>query len=85
MPSITKEHFSVCISIEQTSEHNLIRVRDNGVGIAPEMLEDIFRDFYTFGKNGSYGLGLPFCRKVMSAFGGRFAVRLNKVNGQNSY
>nr|WP_158163353.1 hybrid sensor histidine kinase/response regulator [Vibrio mimicus] len=65
-----KEQFSVCIQIEQSAEHNLIKVRDNGVGIAPEMLEDIFRDFYTFGKNGSYGLGLPFCRKVMTAFGG---------------
>ncbi len=75
-----KEHFSVRISIEQTREQNLIRVRDNGVGIAPEMLEDIFRDFYTFGKNGSYGLGLPFCRKVMSAFGG--TIRCASQQGQ---
>jgi len=65
-----KEQFSVRIQIEQSDECNLIKVRDNGVGIASEMLEDIFRDFYTFGKNGSYGLGLPFCRKVMTAFGG---------------
>ncbi|HFG1603008.1 quorum-sensing CAI-1 autoinducer sensor kinase/phosphatase CqsS [Vibrio cholerae] len=75
-----KEHFSVRISIEQTREQNLIRVRDNGVGIAPEMLEDIFRDFYTFGKNGSYGLGLPFCRKVMTAFGG--TIRCASQQGQ---
>lgn len=75
-----KEHFSVRITIAQTGEDNIIRVRDNGVGIAPEMLEDIFRDFYTFGKNGSYGLGLPFCRKVMTAFGG--TIRCTSQQGQ---
>ncbi|MGL4827841.1 MAG: hybrid sensor histidine kinase/response regulator [Vibrio sp.] len=65
-----KEQFFVRVQLLQAAEYNIVKVRDNGVGIDPEMLEDIFRDFYTFGKNGSYGLGLPFCRKVMAAFGG---------------
>ncbi|MCV5942756.1 ATP-binding protein, partial [Escherichia coli] len=30
----------------------------------------MFQDFYTTGKSGSYGLGLPFCKKVMRSFGG---------------
>ncbi|MCA2486850.1 MULTISPECIES: sensor histidine kinase, partial [Vibrio] len=39
-------------------------------GIAPDVIRHIFQDFYTTGKSGSYGLGLPFCKKVMRSFGG---------------
>ncbi|MGI1900044.1 response regulator, partial [Vibrio campbellii] len=49
---------------------NQIVVTDNGSGIAPEVLQSIFQDFYTTGKSGNYGLGLPFCKKVMRSFGG---------------
>ncbi|TOO35222.1 response regulator, partial [Vibrio parahaemolyticus] len=49
---------------------NQIVVTDNGSGIAPDVIRHIFQDFYTTGKSGSYGLGLPFCKKVMRSFGG---------------
>lgn len=62
--------FKIHITIEKTGASHFLRVRDTGVGIEPEKIDDIFKDFYTSGKNGSYGLGLPFCRKVMASLGG---------------
>ncbi|TFZ08202.1 ATP-binding response regulator [Ramlibacter humi] len=47
-----------------------IRVRDNGPGIAPDVLPTLFEPFRTVGKAGGTGLGLSYCRRVMRAFGG---------------
>ncbi|OEE31343.1 hybrid sensor histidine kinase/response regulator [Vibrio genomosp. F10 str. ZF-129] len=65
-----EETFRLDIRVESTHEFNVLSVRDNGVGIEKEKIGSIFNDFYTFGKNGSFGLGLPFCRRVMLSFGG---------------
>ncbi len=67
--------FKVDVQISTANSQNVIKFRDNGIGIDPEILEHIFKDFYTFGKNGSYGLGLPFCKKVMNSFGGNISCR----------
>ncbi len=67
--------FKIDVQIRSTHNQNVIKFRDNGVGIEPDILDNIFKDFYTFGKNGSYGLGLPFCKKVMNAFGGNISCR----------
>ncbi|WP_245609145.1 hybrid sensor histidine kinase/response regulator [Vibrio rhizosphaerae] len=65
------EIFRINICMTRQGKWNQITVKDNGVGIAKENLQDIFKDFYTHGKHGGYGLGLPFCRRIMEAFGGR--------------
>ncbi|ASA57378.1 hybrid sensor histidine kinase/response regulator [Vibrio gazogenes] len=65
------ENFHIEVSISTQENWNQITVKDNGAGIAKEHLQDIFKDFYTHGKNGGYGLGLPFCRRIMEAFGGK--------------
>lgn len=69
------DHFQIDIKLKRQFDNNIIVVRDNGVGIAPDQLDEVFKDFYTFGKNNSYGLGLPFCRKVMRSFGGSIHCR----------
>src|SRR5690606_12968648 len=43
-----------------------ITVEDNGSGIAPERLHDIFVPFYT-SKKGGTGVGLSICRQLMLA------------------
>jgi len=35
-----------------------------------DKINHIFDDFFTSGKKGGTGLGLPFCKKVILAFGG---------------
>ncbi|MDF5701905.1 ATP-binding protein, partial [Vibrio parahaemolyticus] len=64
------EDFHIHVSMISSERFNQIVVTDNGAGIAPDVLRNIFQDFYTTGKSGSYGLGLPFCKKVMRSFGG---------------
>ena len=64
------EDFHIHITMSKEGNNNSISVTDNGSGISNETMRNIFQDFYTTGKSGSYGLGLPFCRKVMHAFGG---------------
>jgi len=50
-----------------------VRVKDNGPGIEPEVLERLFSPFFTSKANGT-GLGLPICRKLVDAHGGRIEV-----------
>lgn len=61
---------AIVIKIIQSNNTTIIKVRDNGIGISDEQLKLIFDDFYTSGKKGNYGLGLPFCKKVLKAFSG---------------
>jgi len=47
-----------------------IEVRDTGPGIEPEAISKLFDGFYTAGKQGGTGLGLPYCKRTMTALGG---------------
>ena len=69
------EQFNIVIELRSYERHNELTFTDNGVGISPQVIDHIFNDFYTVGKTGSYGLGLPFCRKVMKALGGSVSCR----------
>ncbi|HCG9607739.1 TPA: response regulator [Vibrio parahaemolyticus] len=66
----SSDEFHIHVSMQSNDTVNQIVVTDNGSGIAPGVIRHIFQDFYTTGKSGSYGLGLPFCKKVMRSFGG---------------
>lgn len=69
------DDFGIHIELDRIDTYNVVRVRDNGIGIDEEMLEQIFDDFYSSGKHDGFGLGLPFCRKVMESFGGRICCK----------
>jgi two-component system sensor histidine kinase PhcS len=52
-----------------------VRVRDNGLGIAPEHLPKIFDPFFTTKEVGEgMGLGLSICYRLMTEFGGEIKV-----------
>ncbi|NML48330.1 response regulator [Ramlibacter sp. G-1-2-2] len=57
-----------------------VKVRDNGPGIAPDVLKGLFEPFRSIGKSGGTGLGLAYCKRVMRAFGGDIECR--SVPGQ---
>jgi two-component system sensor kinase FixL len=44
-------------------------VRDTGPGIAPEMMDDLFRPLVSR-KRGGMGIGLSLCRSIIEAHGG---------------
>jgi nitrogen fixation/metabolism regulation signal transduction histidine kinase len=59
--------------------HVVIEVADNGKGIEPENMSQIFVPFFTTKKDGS-GVGLALTRQVMIAHNGKVTVR-NNIHG----
>jgi two-component system nitrogen regulation sensor histidine kinase GlnL len=58
----------------------MIEIQDNGKGIDPETLEQIFTPFYTTKNKGS-GLGLATCQKIISEHEGFLKVDSTPGNG----
>lgn len=64
------------ISYYRGSRSNFLSVTDNGIGIAPHALPHIFDPYYsTRHTRGGTGMGLAFCHRVLSAFGGSISCR----------
>ena len=63
------------ISLEayQNDNTTFIEVHDNGDGIEPEAIENIFIPFYTTKKTGS-GIGLSLSRQILQQHGGQLNV-----------
>jgi len=57
-----------------------VTVRDSGPGIDPEHFERVFEAFYTTKANGT-GMGLPICRSIITAHGGRLWADANETRG----
>ena len=50
-----------------------LNISDNGPGLEPTMLENLFQPFFTTKENGT-GLGLYLARQIMGEHGGRIIV-----------
>jgi two-component system nitrogen regulation sensor histidine kinase NtrY len=51
-----------------------IKVADNGMGMSPEVVENIFIPFFTTKKNGS-GIGLSLCKQILLLHRGNIQVQ----------
>jgi PAS domain S-box-containing protein len=63
-----------------------IRVRDTGIGIAPDQLERLFQSFSqadasTNRRYGGSGLGLVICRRLVEMMGGNIGVESSPTSG----
>jgi signal transduction histidine kinase len=81
------EHGEVCVEGVRDGTHHLVRVRDTGVGIAPEHLERIFEPFWqveqsTRREAGGTGLGLSVARDLAELLGGW--LRVESTPGQGT-
>ncbi len=58
----------------------LIRVSDSGPGVNSGLKDKIFDPFYTT-KNGSTGIGLSLCHRIITDHGGSLRVSTSKLGG----
>ncbi len=71
---------SVILESYSTGDRHIIQVKDNGKGIPPDMMENIFIPFFTT-KEGGSGIGLTFARQVMKLHHGNIRVSSESGNG----
>ncbi len=57
-----------------------IEVRDNGCGIVPSAIDEVFVPFYTTKPKGS-GIGLSLCRQIISNHGGKISAESSESAG----
>ncbi len=82
----TREGGEVVISAQHNPEDILVSIQDNGIGIAPEMTEALFRintNVSTPGTNNEKGtgLGLILCKEFVAKHGGRIWVESEEGKG----
>lgn len=87
--SFSPEHGVVTLRAQRVGAEIEIRIDDQGPGIPPDKLDDVFERFYsdrpqtdrTVGKNS--GLGLSITRDIVNAYGGRvWASNLRREPGE---
>jgi len=75
------------ISAEKDGTQWTIRVNDNGIGIEPKYVDEIFKPFRRLhgeDRPGS-GIGLATCRKIVTGYGGRIWVDSKSGSGSTFY
>jgi len=66
----------IWIRLKSGSDHNHLVFRDTGTGISPQSVPHVFEEFFSdTGAGSGTGMGLPFCRRVMTAFSGNIECR----------
>src|SRR5690606_5652257 len=72
------------ISIKEKTDTWLISVRDNGMGIKPDFVGQIFQPFrrlHTWEQIHGTGLGLAICKKIVENHGGEINVESKPGEG----
>jgi len=66
-------HGRVSISAKSADDMLELQIRDDGVGMSPEVLSRVGTPFFTTRPEGT-GLGLAQCQRLVGTVGGRFRI-----------
>ncbi len=61
------------VTTQPNKNETVIEVSDNGCGIMPNSIDEVFVPFYTTKPQGS-GIGLSLCRQIVNRHGGKISV-----------
>jgi PAS domain S-box-containing protein len=80
----TEEHGEIMIRLWQAEDRVAVSVRDNGVGIPPDLHDQVFQPFFRVrdGMGIGTGLGLSIAREIVEAHHG--TISLESAEGQGS-
>jgi signal transduction histidine kinase len=70
----------VKVSLRREEDATVLRVSDQGKGMSPEVMSQLFKPFFTT-KPGGMGLGLAFCKRTVEAHGGTIKVESEEEKG----
>jgi two-component system CAI-1 autoinducer sensor kinase/phosphatase CqsS len=63
------------IEVGRVQKQGHIIVADDGIGIEPALLQQIFKPFFSSNRSTGHGLGLAFCQQVVQSAGGSLHVK----------
>lgn len=75
----TSEGGTIDVAVEHTDAHVVMRIRDNGRGIAPDHLPHVFDLFHKNGDGAGLGIGLAVVKGLTEMHGGSVEVRSDGV------
>ncbi|QCW98810.1 histidine kinase [Aggregatimonas sangjinii] len=81
LPAEREYFISITIGISETNGKKYIQITDNGPGIPPELIDEIFVPFFTT-KNTGTGIGLSLSKQIMHLHGG--TIRVHSVPYQET-
>ncbi|MBI2901464.1 MAG: hypothetical protein HYY17_14865 [Planctomycetes bacterium] len=70
----------VVVRVREQGDLVAVEFDDDGPGLTPERMEEIFRPFFTTKARGT-GLGLPIARRIVESHGGELVVRNVEPHG----
>lgn len=70
-----KAHGRIEIALQAGDDANRLTISDTGHGIPEHVLPHVFDPFYTTKATKGTGMGLAFCRRVITSFGGTIECR----------
>ncbi len=83
MDAVESQHGVITVASNYDSMHRrvIVRVIDNGPGIPPQQLQDIFNPFWSSKGHGGTGLGLAVAKKVVQEHNGFIQVASTPEEG----